>query len=146
MRTMTVLSLFFLTYCSVLYADNPLESYQWQKRVLLVFTPSLDHTTFKQQKDIIEEHKAAMVERDTVVWTLVHGATVLTETPSLSNLTSEEFYKKFHVMRDRFTVILLGKDGGEKLRKVDTVVGQKELFTLIDSMPMRQLEIDERRK
>ncbi|MEM7620524.1 MAG: DUF4174 domain-containing protein [Pseudomonadota bacterium] len=40
--------------------------------------------------------------------------------------------------------MLLGKDGGEKLRKARRVTAD-ELFALIDAMPMRQQEMREGR-
>lgn len=48
-------------------------------------------------------------------------------------------------LRDRFqpsgfTVILVGKDGGEKFRR-DGLVDPAELNALIDTMPMRQQEM-----
>jgi hypothetical protein len=48
--------------------------------------------------------------------------------------------KRFHIAPNAFTVILIGKDGGEKLRSsiplsVDT------LRSTIDAMPMRQDEM-----
>lgn len=39
-----------------------------------------------------------------------------------------------------FTFILVGKDGGEKMR-VDTVVSTAQLFAIIDAMPMRKAEM-----
>ena len=39
-----------------------------------------------------------------------------------------------------FTFILIGKDGGEKMRS-DTVVSTQQLFAIIDAMPMRKEEI-----
>jgi hypothetical protein len=39
-----------------------------------------------------------------------------------------------------FTFILIGKDGGEKLRS-DTVVPYRKLFATIDAMPMRRTEM-----
>ena len=47
--------------------------------------------------------------------------------------------KRFNIGPDSFTVILIGKDGGEKLRSSDPIPAQKLLDT-IDAMPMRQQE------
>ena len=40
-------------------------------------------------------------------------------------------------------VLLIGKDGGVKLRSTEPV-STDELFALIDSMPMRRREMEER--
>ena len=39
--------------------------------------------------------------------------------------------------------LVIGKDGGEKLRKVDETLSLKELYNLIDAMPMRRREMKE---
>ena len=47
--------------------------------------------------------------------------------------------RRFHVGEGDFTVILIGKDGGEKLRS-KTPVTMERLIKVIDAMPMRQKE------
>ena len=54
-----------------------------------------------------------------------------------------------HTMRDRFEVgqnefqvILIGKDGTEKIRS-DEAISSDYLFEAIDAMPMRRLEMKE---
>jgi hypothetical protein len=41
---------------------------------------------------------------------------------------------------DEFEIILIGKDGGVKLRS-KTPISLEELFSLIDAMPMRRQEM-----
>jgi hypothetical protein len=53
--------------------------------------------------------------------------------------------KRLSVPSGRFTVILIGKDGGEKIRQGSSV-DLKEIFAIIDAMPMRQQEMRERAK
>ena len=48
--------------------------------------------------------------------------------------------KHFDVTQKTFALILLGKDGGIKLKRNDRVK-LDEIFTLIDSMPMRKDEM-----
>ncbi len=51
--------------------------------------------------------------------------------------------RQFHVSPGAFTVILVGKDGGEKFRST-SVVSFQALATLVDAMPMRQQEMHTR--
>ena len=51
---------------------------------------------------------------------------------------------RFHIAPDAFVVILLGKDGGEKLRS-DQPIAYEALRDTIDAMPMRQKEMSEPR-
>ena len=54
--------------------------------------------------------------------------------------SSASFYRRFAVNSNEFRVILVGKDGTVKLDH-DSVVGGVELFELVDSMPMRRVEM-----
>jgi hypothetical protein len=44
--------------------------------------------------------------------------------------------RRFSVAPDKFAVLLIGKDGGVKLRKSEPVE-RREFYALIDRMPMR---------
>ncbi|NBF41151.1 MAG: DUF4174 domain-containing protein [Spirochaetes bacterium] len=69
-----------------------------------------------------------------------------------TNLNPEAFFRdpecidslrdKYGVDGQQFVVLLIGKDGGVKLRAEEPVT-TTELFSLIDSMPMRRREIRE---
>ena len=48
--------------------------------------------------------------------------------------------KEFRIVPHQLTVVLIGKDGGEKFRSNDPVTIEK-LDALIDAMPMRQQEV-----
>jgi hypothetical protein len=50
--------------------------------------------------------------------------------------------KSYGVDEQNYAVLLIGKDGGVKLRR-EVPVTTTELFSLIDSMPMRKREMRE---
>ena len=54
-----------------------------------------------------------------------------------------EIVKRFRLSGAGFTLLLIGKDGGEKLRSHE-IVSPETLCRLIDSMPMRKEEMRER--
>ena len=58
-----------------------------------------------------------------------------------SSVTGARLRSQFKIQPGSSVVILVGKDGTEKLRKTTAQLG--ELFTLIDAMPMRQREMRE---
>lgn len=91
-------------------------------RKLLLFGQA--QTDFKEQLSLLKKDSAGMAERDLVV----------------SIVEKEAEYQKYGVKRNAFTVILIGKDGGEKFRS-DKPVAPDAIFGLIDTMPMRQSEI-----
>lgn len=44
------------------------------------------------------------------------------------------------ILEERFAVVLIGKDGGEKYRSC-TPISSRNIFDRIDAMPMRRSEI-----
>jgi Domain of unknown function (DUF4174) len=76
-------------------------------------------------------------EKDTRPWSEILPAKCFVE---LAAGESASARKRFQTGEQEFTVILLGKDGGEKLRS-QTPVTMERLAKLIDSMPTRQKEI-----
>ncbi|MEL6481113.1 MAG: DUF4174 domain-containing protein [Pseudomonadota bacterium] len=103
--------------------DAGLSAYRWEARPILIFAEENDPRLAEQ----IAEFRAAaeeLRERDNVVIVGTGDDTALA--------------RRFRP--EGFTVILVGKDGGEKLR-TSRVVRAKELNLLIDGMPMRQREI-----
>jgi hypothetical protein len=57
---------------------------------------------------------------------------------------ADSLRKDFSIKPGQMTVVLIGKDGGENLPR-GSQAGLNEIFSLIDSMPMRQREMRERR-
>ena len=107
---------------TVLRQDDPLAAYRWKARVLLVFAPRADAPALAEQRRFLEKEKTGLRERDLVVLELTDGA------------KAETLRRQFNIRPENFTAILIGKDGGEKLRK-SAPVSPKEIFDLIDAMP-----------
>ena len=95
------------------------------RQVLLFYTNSgLEKE--KSQTAILNTHQKEIIERDIKVQRFT----------SAEKNSSE--WKKWNVDSDNsFTFILVGRDGGEKLRSSEVVSAEK-LFGLIDAMPMRK--------
>jgi len=105
-------------------------------RPLIVFFPSTGpDSPLQQQMKILREHQEKLNERDVVVLLNEDDAVNLRLHASLDVLR-----RKFHVEVGSFTVVLVGKDGGEKFRSHVPVTIEK-LDALIDAMPMRQQEV-----
>lgn len=121
-----------------------LDIYHWEKRVLLVFAPGPNDTRLLRQESILARVGSGMIDRELVVIRLYPNAEVSTETVPLTGSQANDFYRDFGVDRKTFRVLLVGKDGGLKLSS-DQPVEAEELFGLIDSMPMRQWEIRQKR-
>ena len=96
-------------------------------RNLLLFGRGLSE--YEKQLTLLERDSMGIKERDLVITTV----------------EKESEYKKYNVATDRFTLLLIGKDGGEKFRSTKPVAIET-IFRLIDSMPMRQAEMGRRKE
>lgn len=119
---------------------NPIRKHAWKERVLIVTASSPTNVGYKRQNQLLEKGKKGMKERNLVIYRLYSDHWM---SPSQESLTREEtttIQEAYHIEPDTFSVVLIGKDGGVKLRS-NELVSTKELFQLIDSMPMRQQEV-----
>ena len=107
-------------------------------RPLLVFTGG-NARLAEQQLTIASEHAAEFREREILV-VGVEGEKGDVQNVLLSPAEDVSVRKRLHVVPGEFTVILLGKDGAEKLRSHQPI-SFNTLRETIDAMPMRQREM-----
>jgi hypothetical protein len=108
-----------------------LSSFLWHKRPIVVFADSPEDPRFKEQMILLTSEAAALLERDVVVLT--------DTTPKPTSALRKQ-------LRPRgFMLVLVGKDGGVKLRKPHpwTV---RELSRTIDKFQDRLREVEDRRE
>ena len=123
-----------------LAADRLIESYTWQNRLLLVFAPDADDPRLQAQNEILATVQSDLLERDLVILRLLPDSPVTIDQVPVAGSATAAIYRDFGIDRRAFAVLLIGKDGGVKLRR-DTAVAANTIFDLIDSMPMRQWEM-----
>lgn len=109
---------------------DQLTELRWKARVLVLSAPSASQPDLVEQRRLLAEDAAGLAERDIRVIELVAEKDARRR-------------EQLGLRPDRFTVLLLGKDGGEKMRQ-DRPVTLNELYGLIDAMPMRQREMRKR--
>ncbi|PYE29271.1 uncharacterized protein DUF4174 [Rhizobium sp. PP-CC-3A-592] len=115
-----------------------LDAFGWKNRVLIVFANSGDPDVVEQRRLLVDDTKA-LADRNMVVLEVV-GDTVKPIYGKATAVTEQELRKDAGIEEgSRFTAILVGKDGGIKLRATEPVA-PVQLFGLIDSMPMRANE------
>jgi len=104
-----------------MFADQP--------RQVLLFYNTDSKALMEKQMATLQSDKAGLTEREIVI-----------KTYSASPNAGSE-WKTWKVDSAKsFTFILVGKDGGEKYRS-EKLVLNRELFGLIDAMPMRRSEV-----
>lgn len=128
-------------------ASDPTAELNDGKRLLLIFAPGATDPRFTEQQRLLASQPSELASRDLLVIPLVasppHGD-ASSQKPRLPTRVEQiALRKRYEIQPGNFTVILIGKDGGDKLRS-QTPVTMKRLTELIDSMPMRQQEIQQR--
>ena len=109
-----------------LAADVDLDDFRWIARPIIVFADTDADPRFRQQIERLAERPEALAERDVVVF-------LDTDPDAESGLRQK--------LRPRgFMIVLIGKDGGVKLRK-PFPWDVRELSRQIDKIPLRQQEI-----
>ena len=119
-----------------------LDSLRDRARPLLIFAPKPDDPQLAIQLRTLDQHAAEVRDRDLVPIALPYNNPSPTAA-LLSPADSEAARRRFHVAPGDFTVILLGKDGGSKLRS-SKPLSMERLNETIDAMPMRQDEVRSR--
>ncbi len=120
--------------------EGLLEGYTWQNRLLLIFAPRADDPRLRAQNEILATVEPALRERDLLVLRLLPDSPVSIDKRPVAGSEATTIYRDFAIDRSAFAVLLIGKDGGVKLSS-ETSVAANTLFDLIDSMPMRQWEM-----
>jgi hypothetical protein len=108
-------------------------------RPLLLFAPTPNDPALQIQLRRLHDHAADLTARDIVIIAIPFEST----SPTHATLTVEAAQSvrhRFHIAPTDFVVILIGKDGGEKLRSTKPLTIDK-LNETIDAMPMRQQEM-----
>lgn len=107
-------------------SEVDLDDLKWVSRPIIVFADSPFDPRFTEQMNLLAERPGALVERDVVV--------ITDSDPDAGS----DLRRK---LRPRgFMVVLIGKDGGVKLRK-PSPWDVRALTRVIDKMPLRQEEL-----
>jgi len=117
-----------------------LAQFQWKNRLLFIFAKDVNHPLFKELQSQIAAQKADVEDRDLIVFEVPAQGPARMNTNPLDRKEADSIRIHFAVPGDTFSLILIGKDGGIKLKR-DDQVDLSEVFGLIDSMPMRQNEM-----
>ena len=107
-------------------SEVELDAFRWVARPVVVFADAPQVPAFQSQMELLETRLEALVERDVVI--------IVDTAPA----ERSDIRRK---LRPRgFMLVLIGKDGGVKLRK-PFPWDVRELSRQIDKMPIRQQEI-----
>lgn len=125
--------------------DITMDDFLWGNRPILIFVESPDNANYQALTQQIEQERAEIKDRDIVILHLIsQGQSFLGEQP-ISEKSARDIRQRFQPNSEVMTVVLVGKDGTEKVRKTG-LVDITSFFPIIDAMPMRQREMRQQNK
>lgn len=121
-------------------AQSTLDPYRWENRLVLLFATDTTDISLQKQFDLLTKEKEKVTDRDLIFFLIGTENGRTSDAQILANIETQALRKKFNVPENQFAILLIGKDGTEKLRRWE-VIKPQEIFDLIDSMPMRRAEM-----
>ena len=116
-----------------------LSDYLWERRPLLLFAPTESDPRLVETMRRIEASRCDFAERDMVLGRILAEGTSTLDGRVLDSNQAQRLVSKFGISTNSLIVVLIGKDGGEKLRVAD-VPDLQAIYDVIDGMPMRARE------
>ena len=147
MKVFTVVIIIFTALMIFDHKDTmpmDLTQFQWKNRLLLIFAPDDNDSLFKKLQSEIITQEVEVEDRDLVVFEVLERGPSRMNRALLDQSKVESIRRHFSIPQRSFRVILIGKDGGIKLKRNDQI-DLETIFELIDSMPMRKDEIRQKK-
>jgi hypothetical protein len=116
-----------------------LSDYRWESRPLLLFAPTDSDPRLVETMRRIAASRCDFVDRDIVLGRIVTEGTSTLDGHVVDPTQAQRLVSEFGIGADSFSVVLIGKDGGEKLR-VAGIPDLQAIYAVIDGMPMRARE------
>ena len=132
--------IYSLLFFSALHSfGQTIKEHQWKERVLLILTNDEHNAEYKKQLDQFNEETLDFKERKLIIYRITPKFYRIGFAQVKKN-ASTQLYKNYKKTKESVEVILIGLDGGIKLRKT-SLLTKTDLFGLIDGMPMRKNEL-----
>jgi len=117
-----------------------LSDYRWEHRPLLLFAPTDTDPRLVETLSRIEASRCDFLDRDMVIGVVVTEGTSTLAGQVINADESRRLADQYAIDANTFSALLIGKDGGEKLR-VNEVPDLQAIYAVIDGMPMRTREM-----
>ncbi len=117
-----------------------LSDYRWESRPLLVFAPEASDPRLVETLKRIDATRCDFTGRDMVLGVVVAEGDSTLDGQAVDADESRRLMDQFAIGDNAFSVVLIGKDGGEKFR-VNGVPDLRTIYAVVDGMPMRSREM-----
>jgi len=123
-----------------------LSAYKWENRIIIISSSENISDQYLQQLKLFSQEIEALKERKLILcqhvgdhYKIVHHPEFVIDASWRETSSLNKYLKD----GEGFSVVLIGLDGGVKLRQ-NEILETKDLFSIIDGMPMRKDEIRQR--
>jgi len=136
---------FLILYIYLLISMNTIaqdfSKHKWENRLIIIFTENLDNSFYQKQVKELTKNEDGLLERKILVYHIFPGKY------KIGLMTKDKWEKNAkNKMSDvPFEISLVGLDGGVKLSQSQPLT-TKELFSIIDKMPMRRDERERKKE
>ena len=134
-----LISIIFLMSSINLQAQ--LTQHRWNHRIILVFSVNESDSLAIEQMKLLQADQLGLEDRDLVIYQLFQAKGIDPLGKEMTAKEIEKWRRKYQIKSTEFAVILIGKDGGEKLRSTQKLLPRDLLYRTIDAMPMRRAEM-----
>lgn len=125
-----------------------LNEHLWKNRIIIIKTLNNNSLKFKKQIKEFENQDEELAERKLVIYHLIKDNLFLIDYQTDSKISFSNTEHKKNKLLDNpvngFEIILIGLDGSVKIQRKE-VVEINQLYSIIDAMPMRQIEMKNKR-
>ncbi|MGB3464591.1 MAG: DUF4174 domain-containing protein [Cyclobacteriaceae bacterium] len=125
------------------FAQN-LDEFRWKNRIIVVYAGDSDNEQFTSQIALLESSLPELKERKLILLK-ADDHRITDQYNQRYDAALHEELRELKKEGSGFEILLIGLDGGVKMRKTK-VVERSEIFGLIDTMPMRRAEMDHDKK
>jgi len=137
MKKLLIFSFIFISF--QIMSSQSLSEYQWKNRLVVIFS---DSEELEKQLYEFKNETKAFQERKLLLIQVASGRSRIL-IPEICEWQDSKLYQDLKIeKKPDFEIILIGLDGGMKLRQQE-LLETKKLFDIIDSMPMRKAEMRE---
>lgn len=144
MQTRKIILYLILTLLpSVSMVAQDLSAHKWNDRLLLILYTENAQYLHQEQMMILQDNIEGLEERKLVIYSVMPDQ-YKKGMGSDNWIKSSRIHNRYSEEDKEFEVILLGLDGGIKLRQSE-ILSIEKLFATIDAMPMRRNEKRESR-
>jgi hypothetical protein len=139
MRAYTFISLLFMAYPLTTYGQE-FSELTWKNRIIVMVADDASDKIFQDQTSEFSACLGDLSERKLLIYQVLPDSFRVVQPYLTPWKKSDSWYRKFGNYQGDHEILLVGLDGGIKLRK-NEAISCSEISNLIDQMPMRRSEM-----